>query len=69
MEGVAETKFRAESVGKTILRLPLLVIHPVNNYQIQTLWQMPTSDCGQEPDITDFRGPLKVPGKYKSGCS
>jgi hypothetical protein len=37
MEGVIETKFRAEPEGKTIQRLPHLVIHPINNYQNQIL--------------------------------
>jgi hypothetical protein len=33
MEGVAETKFRAEPEGTTIQRLPDLGIHPINNHQ------------------------------------
>jgi hypothetical protein len=37
MEGVRETKFRAEMEGRTIQRLPHLVIHSINNHQIQTL--------------------------------
>ena len=44
MEGVTETKFRAEPEGMTIQRLPHLGIHPINNHQIQTL-----SRCPQEP--------------------
>jgi hypothetical protein len=35
MDGV--TKFRAEPEGMTIQRLPHLGIHPINNYQTQTL--------------------------------
>jgi hypothetical protein len=35
MEGV--TKFRVESEGMTIQRLPHLGIHPINNHQKQTL--------------------------------
>jgi hypothetical protein len=42
MEGVTETKFRAETEGITIRRLPHLGIHPMNNHQTQTLLQMPT---------------------------
>jgi hypothetical protein len=37
MEGVTETKFRAETEGTTIQRLPHLGIHPINNHQTQTL--------------------------------
>jgi hypothetical protein len=43
MEGVTETKYVAETEGKTILRLPHLEIHPINNQQQQTLLQKPTS--------------------------
>jgi hypothetical protein len=42
MEGVIETKCEAETEGKTIQRLPHLVIHPINNHQTQTLLWMPT---------------------------
>jgi hypothetical protein len=45
MEGVTETKFRAETEGTTIQRLAHLGIHPINNHQAQTLWQMPTRTC------------------------
>jgi hypothetical protein len=44
-EGVTETKFRAETEGMTIQKLPHLGIHPINNHQIQTLLQMPTRVC------------------------
>jgi hypothetical protein len=37
MEGVTETKFRAETKGRTIQRLLHLGIHPINNHQTQTL--------------------------------
>jgi hypothetical protein len=37
MEGVTETKFRAEMEGMTVQRLPHLGIHPINNHQTQTL--------------------------------
>jgi hypothetical protein len=42
MEGVPETKFRAETEGRTIQKLPHLGMHPLNNHQTQTLWQMLT---------------------------
>ena len=45
MEGVTETKFGSKTEGMTILRLPHLRIHPINNHQTQTLWQMPTRAC------------------------
>jgi hypothetical protein len=50
MEGV--TKFRAETEGMTIQRLLHLGIQPINNHQTQTLLQMPTRNCWQEPDKT-----------------
>jgi hypothetical protein len=64
-ERVTETKFRAETEGMTIKRLPHLGIHPLNNHQTQTLLQMPTRASWWEPDIAVSR----VPGKYRSGCS
>jgi hypothetical protein len=45
MEGVTETKFRAETEGMTIQKLPHLGIHPINNHQTQILLQMPTRAC------------------------
>ena len=45
MEGVSETKFRAETEGITIQRMPHLGIHPINNHQTETLLQMPTRAC------------------------
>jgi hypothetical protein len=45
MEGVAETKFGAETEGKSIQRLPHLEIHPINNHQTQTLLHMPARFC------------------------
>jgi hypothetical protein len=44
---VTETKFRAETEGMTIKRLPHLGNHPINNHQTQTLLQMPTRACWQ----------------------
>jgi hypothetical protein len=41
MEGVTETKFRAETEGMTIQRLPHLGIYPINNHQNQTQLWMP----------------------------
>jgi hypothetical protein len=37
MEGVTDSKFRAEPEGMTIQRLPHLGIYPINNHKIQTL--------------------------------
>jgi hypothetical protein len=45
MEGVTETKVRAEFEGMTIQRLPHLGIHPIYNHQTQTLLQMLTRFC------------------------
>jgi hypothetical protein len=56
MEGVTEPKFGAETEGTTIQGLPHLGIHSINNHQTQTLWQMPTRACWQEPDIVLLRG-------------
>jgi hypothetical protein len=45
MEGVTETKFGAETEGRTIQRLPHSGIHPINNHQTQTLLHMPARFC------------------------
>jgi hypothetical protein len=45
MEGVTETKFGAETEGKTIQKLPLLGILPISNHQTQTLLQISTRFC------------------------
>jgi hypothetical protein len=45
MEGVTETKLRAETEGKTIQRLCHLGIHPINNHQTQTLLHMAARFC------------------------
>jgi hypothetical protein len=45
MKGVTETKFGAETEGRTIQSLPVLGIHPINNHQTQTLGRYQ-----QEPD-------------------
>jgi hypothetical protein len=45
MEGITETKLRAEMEGRTIQRLPHLRIHPINNHQTQTLLHMPARFC------------------------
>jgi hypothetical protein len=45
MDGVTETKFRNETEGRIIQRLPHLGIHPINNHQIQTLLHMPARFC------------------------
>ena len=69
MEKVTETKFRTETQGKIIQRLPHLGIHPINNHQTQTLLQMWTRASWQEPDKAVSWEALPVPDKYKSGCS
>jgi hypothetical protein len=45
MEGVTETKFRAETEGMTIQRVPHPGIYPINNHQTQTLLHMPERFC------------------------
>jgi hypothetical protein len=45
MEGATETKFGAETEGRTIQRLPHPGIHPRNNYQTQTPLHIPTRFC------------------------
>jgi hypothetical protein len=45
MEGVTEIKFGAKKEGRTIQTLPLLVIHPINSHQNQTLLHMPARFC------------------------
>jgi hypothetical protein len=45
MKGVTETKFGAETEGRTIQRLPHLGIHPINNHQTQTQFHMPARFC------------------------
>jgi hypothetical protein len=41
MEGVTETKFRAETEGRTIQRL----FHPINSHQTQTPLHTPAKFC------------------------
>jgi hypothetical protein len=69
MKGVTETKFRAETEGKTIQRLPHPGIHPIYNYQTHTLLHMPARFFRQAPDIALSCEDMPVPGKYRSGCS
>jgi hypothetical protein len=45
MEGVTETKFGAETEGRTIQRLPHLGIHPIISHQTQRVLQMPARFC------------------------
>jgi hypothetical protein len=45
MEGVTETKFGAETEGRTIQRLPHPGIHPIYNHKTQTLLHMPERVC------------------------
>jgi hypothetical protein len=41
MKEVTETKFGAETVERTIQKLPYLGIHPIYNHQTQTILHMP----------------------------
>jgi hypothetical protein len=45
MEGVTETKFGAETKGRTIQRLPHSGIHPIVSHQMQTLLHMSERFC------------------------
>jgi hypothetical protein len=45
MEGVTETKFGAETEGRTIQRLPHQGIHPINSHQTQIILHMPARFC------------------------
>ena len=45
IEVVTATKYRSETKGMTIQRLPHLGIHPIYSHQTQTLLWMPTSPC------------------------
>ena len=45
MEEDTETKYGAETEGKTIQRLLHLMMHPIYSHQIQTLLWMPRSAC------------------------
>jgi hypothetical protein len=69
MERVTETKFRALRGPRTIQRLPHPWIHPIYNYQTQTLLHMPEKFCWQDPDVAISCEAMPVPGKYRSGCS
>ena len=44
-EGDIETKCAVDSEGKTIQRLPDLVIQPIYSFKTQTLLWMPTNTC------------------------
>jgi hypothetical protein len=45
MEGVTQTKFKAETEGRTIQRLPHPGIHPIYNHQTQTVLHIPIIFC------------------------
>jgi hypothetical protein len=45
MEGVTKTKFRVETEGRTIQRLPYPGILPIYNHQTQTLLHMTARFC------------------------
>ena len=69
MEGIPETKFRAETEERTIQRLPHLGIHPIISHQTQTLLHMPARDCWKDLDIAVSCEAMPVHGKYRSVCS
>jgi hypothetical protein len=66
MEGVTETKFAAETEGRTIQRLPHSGIHPLYNHQTQILLHMSARFCLQDPDIAVSCEAMPVPGKYRN---
>ena len=68
MEGVTETKFRAETEGMSIQRLPHLGIHSIDNHQTKKLLWMPSA-CWKEPDIAVSWEALPEPDKYRGRCS
>jgi hypothetical protein len=45
MEGITETKFGAETEGRTIQSMLHFGIYPTNNHQTQTLLHMPSRFC------------------------
>jgi hypothetical protein len=45
MEGVAETKFKAETEGRTVQKLPHPGIHPINSHQTQTILPISSRFC------------------------
>jgi hypothetical protein len=49
MEDVTETKFIAETEGRTVQRLRYPGIHYINNQQTQTLLHMPARILQKEP--------------------
>jgi hypothetical protein len=69
MEGVTETKFRAETEGTIIQRLPHLGIHPINNHQIQTLWQLQQEPADRSLISCLLRSFVSAWQIYRSCCS
>jgi hypothetical protein len=69
MEGVAETKFGAETKGWIIQRLPHPGVNPMISHQTQTLLHMPAGFCQKDLDIAVWCEAMPVPCKYRSGCS
>jgi hypothetical protein len=63
-----EIKCREETKGKATQRLSQLGIHPIYNYQTQTLLWMPRSACLKEPDKAVSQEVLPEPYKYRGGC-
>jgi hypothetical protein len=69
MKGVTETTFGAETIGRTIQRLPHPAIGPIISHQTQTIMHMLARFCQQDPDIPVSSETMSVSGKYRSGCS
>ena len=68
-EGVRETKFGAETKGRTMQRLPHPGIQTIISHQMQTLLHMPARFCWKDADIAISCEAMPVPGKHSSGCS
>ena len=62
MKGVTETKFGAETEGRTIQRLSHPGIHAIINHQMQTLLHMPERLCRHDPDIAVALSSVNIPG-------
>ena len=64
-----EAKCGAESKGKTIQRLPYLVIHPIYSYKTQRVLLMHTSTCCPESDIAFIWEDLLAHDKYSQSAT
>ena len=69
LEGVTETKVRAETKGWTIWRLPYPGIHPIMSLQTLTPLYTLAKFCWKDPDIPFSCEAMLGPSKHRSGCS